>query len=170
MQALRDQRRPECLGLRSRAGRDQPATSVSRTCASGAPAIKLATPPLVPSDWPGVPSKLVKWQNDGLEHRNTSSICPKLAPGTHAPLVVVVHGGPWTGRFAGQPIRNLVQMLAAEGWATVFEVNPRGSTGYGAKFAGDNKNVLGGADYRDIMTGVDTVLRDYPLSTPGAWP
>ena len=141
-------------------GPDQPAT-VFQVPRLGGAAIKLATPPLVPSDWPGVPSKLVKWQNDGLEIEGLLYM-PKAPSNTvgRMPLVVVVHGGP-TGRFADS-YSNLVQMLAAEGWA-VFEVNPRGSVGYGAKFAGANKNDLGGADYRDIMTGVDAVLRDFPV-------
>ena len=45
----------------------------------------------------------------------------------------------------------------------MLETNPRGSTGYGAAFAAANKNDLGGGDYQDIMTGVDTVLAKFPI-------
>jgi dipeptidyl aminopeptidase/acylaminoacyl peptidase len=45
----------------------------------------------------------------------------------------------------------------------VLQTNPRGSLGYGAGFLAANKNDLGGADYADIMTGVDRVIRDYPV-------
>ena len=52
--------------------------------------------------------------------------------------------------------------LLAQGWA-VLRTNPRGSTGRGAEFAAANKNDLGGADYRDIMAGVDYVLKTEPI-------
>ncbi|MGI4830635.1 MAG: alpha/beta hydrolase family protein [Janthinobacterium lividum] len=48
--------------------------------------------------------------------------------------------------------------LVGRGWA-VLRTNPRGSTGRGAAFAAANKNDLGGGDYRDIMAGVDYVLK-----------
>jgi dipeptidyl aminopeptidase/acylaminoacyl peptidase len=38
-------------------------------------------------------------------------------------------------------------------------MNPRGSSGRGADFAAANKNDLGGGDYRDIMSGLDYVLK-----------
>jgi len=43
----------------------------------------------------------------------------------------------------------------------VLRPNPRGSTGRGAGFAAANKNDLGGGDYRDIMAGLDAVLKQY---------
>lgn len=135
-------------------GPDQPAT-VYHTPRLGGAVVKLAAPATAPADWPIVPSKTVTWQNEGLAIEGLLYLPKVTTP--KAPLVVVVHGGP-AGRFANN-YSNLVQMLAAEGWA-VLQVNPRGSTGYGA-----NKNDLGGADYRDIMTGVDAVLRDYPLDS-----
>jgi dipeptidyl aminopeptidase/acylaminoacyl peptidase len=52
--------------------------------------------------------------------------------------------------------------LAGHGWA-VLRPNPRGSSGYGAKFAAANKNDLGGGDFRDIMAGVDAVLKQFPI-------
>ena len=52
--------------------------------------------------------------------------------------------------------------LIGHGWA-VLRTNPRGSTGYGAKFAAANHNDMGGADYRDIMAGVDFVLKTSPV-------
>lgn len=138
-------------------GPDQPAT-VFHAIRLGGPIVKLDAPATVPADWPAVPSKLVKWQNEGLTIEGLLYMPPKASG--KVPLVVIVHGGP-TGRFADN-YSNLVQMLAGEGWA-VLQTNPRGSTGYGAKFAGANKNDLGGADYRDIMAGVDTVLKDFPI-------
>ncbi|HEY0342773.1 MAG TPA: prolyl oligopeptidase family serine peptidase, partial [Steroidobacteraceae bacterium] len=51
-----------------------------------------------------------------------------------------------------------VDFLVGHGWA-VLRTNPRGSTGRGAAFVAANKNDLGGADYRDIMAGVDYALK-----------
>src|SRR6202008_3931543 len=56
----------------------------------------------------------------------------------------------------------LIPFLLGQGWA-VLRTNPRGSTGDGAAFAAANKNDMGGADYRDIMAGVDAVLAQYPI-------
>jgi dipeptidyl aminopeptidase/acylaminoacyl peptidase len=139
-------------------GPEQP-PAVYLTSRLGGSAAKLAMPALVPQTWAGVPSKLVTWQNEGLTIEGLLYL-PKLAAGKRAPLVVDVHGGPaghWSDGY-----QNLVQMLVAEGWA-VFQVNPRGSTAYGQKFLAANKNDLGGADYRDIMTGIDHVLATGPL-------
>jgi dipeptidyl aminopeptidase/acylaminoacyl peptidase len=74
------------------------------------------------------------------------------------PLVVEVHGGPLGSYTDGyQP---WVDFVVGQGWA-VLRTNPRGSTGRGAVFAAANKNDLGGGDYRDIMAGVDYVLKTF---------
>ncbi|MEG3173774.1 prolyl oligopeptidase family serine peptidase [Sphingomonas sp. ZB1N12] len=133
--------------------------AVAVTPKPGGKATPLAIPALVPARWPKVQSKIVHWQNEGLTIE-AALYMPTVAPGTRVPLVVSIHGGP-AGRFADD-YNNLVQMLVAEGWA-VLQPNIRGSTGYGAKFLAANKNDLGGADYRDIMTGVDAMLKEHPL-------
>jgi dipeptidyl aminopeptidase/acylaminoacyl peptidase len=71
-----------------------------------------------------------------------------------------VHGGPlssYTDEYAP-----FVDFLVGQGWA-VLRVNQRGSLGYGTEFAAANKNDLGGGDYRDIMAGVDFVLKTEPI-------
>jgi hypothetical protein len=76
------------------------------------------------------------------------------------PLVVDVHGGPlgaWADSYS--PFTNF---LVGRGWA-VLRANPRGSSGRGPAFAAANKNDLGGGDYRDIMAGVDAVLKQFPV-------
>jgi dipeptidyl aminopeptidase/acylaminoacyl peptidase len=80
---------------------------------------------------------------------------PSEASNRAVPLIVEVHGGPtyqYFDRFAPY-----VDFLVGHGWAVLL-TNPRGSSGRGAAFAAANKNDLGGADYRDIMAGVDYVL------------
>lgn len=120
---------------------------------------RLKAPTTAPSYWAAVPSRIITWSNDGLKIEGALYL-PKIEAGKKVPLVVNVHGGP-AGRFA-DGYSNLVQMLVAEGWA-VLQPNPRGSTGYGAKFMAANRNDLGGGDFRDIMAGVDAVVEKYPI-------
>ena len=71
------------------------------------------------------------------------------------PLVVVVHGGPagaWQDAFEAWG-----QLLVARGYAVLYP-NPRGSTGYGEKFLEANRADWGGADYKDILAGVDDLI------------
>jgi dipeptidyl aminopeptidase/acylaminoacyl peptidase len=123
------------------------------------PEAPLQAPAMVPADWPKAPSQLLTWKNQGVDIEGLLYL-PKLAAGAHAPLVVIVHGGP-TGAFLDR-YTNLVNLLIGQGWA-VLETNPRGSTGYGTAFEAANKNDLGGADYQDIMSGVDAALAKCPL-------
>lgn len=126
----------------------------------GAKPVALEAPALAPATWAKVPSKLVTWQNEGLTIEAMLYLPQNIPAGQKVPLVVSIHGGP-AGRFQDD-YSAAIQMLVAEGWA-VMQPNIRGSTGYGAKFLGANKNDLGGADYRDIMAGVDMLIRDYPV-------
>jgi dipeptidyl aminopeptidase/acylaminoacyl peptidase len=68
------------------------------------------------------------------------------------PLIVLVHGGP-TGAWSDS-IDTWGQLLAARGFAIAY-FNIRGSTGYGEKFMEMNRADWGGADFRDVMSGVD---------------
>jgi dipeptidyl aminopeptidase/acylaminoacyl peptidase len=74
------------------------------------------------------------------------------------PLILSIHGGPH-GMF-GWAFNPTFQVYAARGYAVLF-LNPRGSTGYGQRFSDGTLNEWGGGDYRDLMAGVDDVLRRY---------
>ena len=88
-----------------------------------------------------------------------------LPPGAAAesagplPLVTIVHGGP-TGavRFDYQ-VGRWARVLADAGLA-VFVPNYRGSTGWGLEFAESNIGDLGGADFADIQSGIDTLITE----------
>jgi dipeptidyl aminopeptidase/acylaminoacyl peptidase len=135
-------------------------STVFLTSKWGAKPVAIEAPALIPSTWAKVPSKLVTWLNEGLTIEGMLYMPPNIAPGTKVPLVVNIHGGP-SGRFQDD-YYTAIQMLVAEGWA-VMQPNIRGSTGYGAKFLGANKNDLGGADFRDVMAGVDMLPKNYPI-------
>ena len=77
-------------------------------------------------------------------------------PAKKYPMILSVHGGP-AGQY-GTDWYQEFQVYAAKGWA-VFFCNPRGSTGYGAKFERGIVNNWGVMDYQDVMAGVDAVIK-----------
>jgi dipeptidyl aminopeptidase/acylaminoacyl peptidase len=94
---------------------------------------------------------------DGLEIQGLLFRPPDPANGP-LPLVVYVHGGPtstWSRQF---PILHWLLLVQA-GYA-VFLPNPRGSSGRGQDFARANLGDMGGSDLRDILAGVDALVRD----------
>jgi dipeptidyl aminopeptidase/acylaminoacyl peptidase len=81
----------------------------------------------------------------------------------HYPLILSVHGGPH-GMY-GYGFNANFQAYAARGYAVLY-INPRGSNGYGQKFSDGTLNEWGGGDYRDLMAGVDEVLRTHQWIDP----
>ena len=71
------------------------------------------------------------------------------------PLIALIHGGP-TGAWESS-IEAWGQLLAAHGYA-VFYPNIRGSVGYGQKFIESNRADWGGADFEDVMQGVEDLV------------
>jgi dipeptidyl aminopeptidase/acylaminoacyl peptidase len=119
----------------------------------------VATPALEPKGVKSAVPKHVEWKNEKLTIEGLLYLPPEAAT-KKVPLIVEVHGGPlgaYTDSYTA-----FTDYLVGQGCA-VLRANPRGSTGRGAEFAAANKNDLGGADYRDIMAGVDTVLKTEPV-------
>ncbi len=79
--------------------------------------------------------------------------------GEKYPLVLEIHGGPHTAY--GEMFFFEFQCLAAQGQGVLF-INPRGSTGYGERFAMASNDDWGGGDYRDLMLGVDAAMARAP--------
>ncbi|MBT3181622.1 MAG: S9 family peptidase [Deltaproteobacteria bacterium] len=80
--------------------------------------------------------------------------------GTSYPLAYFVHGGPqwpWNDRFH---YRWNMEIAAGKGYATAT-VNFHGSPGFGQKFTDSIKGDWGGKPYRDIMLGLDHVLKKH---------
>jgi len=78
--------------------------------------------------------------------------------GKKYPLILVVHGGPHS--IYGYNFQPNYQVMAARGYA-VLMLNPRGTNGYGQKFSDGSVRDWGGGDYKDLMAGVDYVLKKY---------
>ena len=123
------------------------------------PARALSTPSLLPGSWPAANPRVIRWSSDGLSIEGLLYLPPQ-ASSAKVPLIVDVHGGP-TGVWLDS-YNPLTEFLLGQGWA-VLKPNPRGSSAYGKTFVAANRNDLGGGDYRDIMTGVDAVIAQYPI-------
>ena len=121
---------------------------------------RLAGPDLQPADWKPLHARRLEWASDDHQIDGLLYLPKEATAGRRVPLVVDAHGGP-AGRFEDSDYP-LVRLLLAHGWA-VLHVNPRGSFGYGTAFLASLQDDLGGADYRDIMSGVDAALAQAPL-------
>jgi dipeptidyl aminopeptidase/acylaminoacyl peptidase len=74
------------------------------------------------------------------------------------PLIVNIHGGPHGQNGPGFNFKN--QVYAAHGWATL-NVNFRGSTGYGQKFADAVFGDQNGNEGQDVLYGVSAAVRRF---------
>ena len=76
-------------------------------------------------------------------------------------LFVLIHGGPMDadGNYFGADWYNWAMYAASQGWL-VFRPNYRGSAGYGDKFALAIVPKIVSAPGRDILSGVDELVKD----------
>jgi dipeptidyl aminopeptidase/acylaminoacyl peptidase len=72
------------------------------------------------------------------------------------PLIVEIHGGPHAAY--GNTFTHEFQWMAAKGFVVLY-TNPRGSSNYGQDFGNIIQFAYPGDDYKDIMAGVDEVLK-----------
>jgi len=72
------------------------------------------------------------------------------------PMILEIHGGPHAAY--GNVYTHEFQWMAASGYVVLF-TNPRGSTSYGQEFGNIIQYHYPGDDYKDLMAGVDEVLR-----------
>ena len=106
-------------------------------------------------------TEVVRWKSaDGKEIEGLLTYPVGYSAGRRVPLLLNVHGGP-AGVFqqtfiGGRGVYPLAS-FAARGYA-ILRPNPRGSSGYGAEFRRANFKDWGGADYQDLMAGVDRVI------------
>ena len=72
------------------------------------------------------------------------------------PLILSIHGGPRA--MYGNAFFHEFQVLAAKGFVILI-TNPRGSQGYGEKFADAITADWGNLDYKDLMAATDAALK-----------
>ncbi len=81
---------------------------------------------------------------------------PDFNPAKKYPLILNIHGGPHAAY--GYIFEHEFQWMAAKGYVVLFP-NPRGSTTYGQDFGNVIQYHYPGDDFKDLMVGVDEVLR-----------
>lgn len=81
---------------------------------------------------------------------------PDFDPHKKYPLILNIHGGPHAAY--GWVFDHEFQWMAAKGYVVLYP-NPRGSTSYGQDFGNIIQYHYPGDDYRDLMAGVDELLK-----------
>ena len=107
----------------------------------------------------------VKWRSDSLDVQGWLVYPRDFTPGQRYPMIVDVHGGPayaWPSSYGSRG--SMESTLSRAGYFVLYP-NPRGSYGQGEAFTRANVKDFGYGDLRDIMAGVDTVLRQFPVDS-----
>jgi len=81
---------------------------------------------------------------------------PDFDPNKKYPLILNIHGGPHAAY--GFVFDHEFQWMAAKGYVVLYP-NPRGSTTYGQDFGNIIQHKYPGDDYKDLMAGVDELIR-----------
>jgi dipeptidyl aminopeptidase/acylaminoacyl peptidase len=93
---------------------------------------------------------------DGMTLHGYLTLPVGLAP-KHLPLVLLVHGGPWSRDTWG--FSPFVQWLANRGYA-VLQINFRGSTGYGKAYLNAGNHEWAGKMQTDLLDGKEWAIRE----------
>ena len=102
-------------------------------------------------------TRAFRWtSSDGRRVEGVLLRPPDAAPAARLKTLVLLHGGPYASRYslAFQPS---AQYFAARGYQ-VFMPNFRSSGGYGTAFMVRERSDWGGQDWRDVMSGVDSLI------------
>ncbi|MEM8530104.1 MAG: S9 family peptidase [Chloroflexota bacterium] len=96
---------------------------------------------------------------DGTELDGVLIRPPDAPEGQHLPMVTLVHGGPYGRSGQGMHLSwaHWGQWLALAGYAVLLP-NPRGGFGHGEAFAAVARGDVGGTDYGDVISAVDTAV------------
>jgi dipeptidyl aminopeptidase/acylaminoacyl peptidase len=81
---------------------------------------------------------------------------PGFDPKKKYPLILNIHGGPHAAY--GYTFDHEFQWMAAKGYVVLYP-NPRGSSSYGEEFGNVIQYHYPGDDYKDLMAGVDELIR-----------
>ena len=106
-------------------------------------------------------SEVVSWKSsDGATIEGVLRKPAGWKPGSPAPLLVIIHGGP-TG-VSRPSLFGATYVYPMESWlakgALILEPNYRGSAGYGEAFRSLNVRNLGVGDAWDVNSGIDSLV------------
>ncbi|WP_260929646.1 alpha/beta hydrolase family protein [Novosphingobium sp. 9] len=116
------------------------------------------------ADWKKPQVREISWPSsrDGRTIYGVLVTPPGYREGTPLPTVVQIHGGPewawWSGWMGSW--HEWAGMLATHGYAVLLP-NIRGSDGQGTAFARAVGNDWGGADYQDLLDGLDMLEKQH---------
>lgn len=102
------------------------------------------------------PDELTYPSFDGKQIQTWIQKPPDYQSGKRYPMILDIHGGPHAAY--GYTFDHEFQWMAAKGYVVVYP-NPRGSTTYGQDFGNIIQYRYPGDDYKDLMAGVDEVIR-----------
>ncbi len=135
------------------------ATEPEEIHAGAPPSLKRVGAPAPPGTW-GTQHRLAYRAPDGLDLDGLLILPPGETPADGPfPLVTLVHGGPYD-RYADRFHLGWYpsgQWLAAAGFA-VFLPNARGGLGHGHAFAASVAGDVGGAEFTDVLAGIDVLV------------
>src|SRR5438128_1718668 len=108
-----------------------------------------------------------EWTNEGFNIQGWIVPPAKVESGKKYPMIVLIHGGPSSATTSEWPAgfgmsRAIIAALSVRGYYVLLP-NPRGSYGQGEEFTRANVKDFGGGDLRDILAGVDTAIKKYPI-------
>ena len=93
---------------------------------------------------------------DGLKIQGWILKPPGFDGSKKYPLILQIHGGPHSAY--GNTFTHEFQWMAAKGYVVLY-TNPRGSSNYGQEFGNSIQFRYPGDDYKDLMAGVDEILK-----------
>ena len=108
-------------------------------------------------------TKTITWKSDGRTVSGHLLYPRNFDAAKRYPMIVWPHGGPAGIALPEWPEAALEPAVMAGLGYFVFEPNPRGSYGQGEAFVRGNVKDFGGGDLRDVMAGVDAVLKQAPI-------
>jgi dipeptidyl aminopeptidase/acylaminoacyl peptidase len=102
-------------------------------------------------------TRTLRWAStDGRRVEGLVLRPPGAAPRARLKTLVLLHGGPYGSRYS-LAFHATAQYFAAHGYQ-VFMPNFRASGGYGTAFMLRERSDWGGQDWRDVMTGIDSLV------------
>jgi dipeptidyl aminopeptidase/acylaminoacyl peptidase len=105
----------------------------------------------------------ITWKSDQFQVQGWLLYPKDFDPGRRYPMVVEIHGGPANARRASWPNTHFDMSVMSGLGYFVFFPNPRGSYGEGEAFTKANIKDFGGGDLRDVLAGIDAVLKKAPV-------
>ncbi len=102
--------------------------------------------------------RTVRWtSDDGVQVEGVLVRPPGASERAALKTLVLLHGGPYSSRYT-RGFQVMAQYMAGRGYQ-VFMPNFRSSGGYGTAFMLRKRADWGGQDWRDVETGVDSLVR-----------